>query len=95
MKHQHSKPTDHTSHPHKKDGESSLRLVAWETTRNCNLACIHCRASATTGPHSGELDTSEAFQLMDQIAEIAKPIIKKGNILKYGITIVWLRRLVS
>jgi heme b synthase len=54
---------------------ASLRLVAWETTRNCNLACVHCRASATTGPHSGELDTSEAFQLLDQIAEIAKPII--------------------
>jgi AdoMet-dependent heme synthase len=24
-----------------------LRLVAWETTRNCNLSCVHCRASAT------------------------------------------------
>jgi len=75
MKHQHPKPADHTSRPHKKDEKSSLRLVAWETTRNCNLACVHCRASATAGPHSGELDTTEAFQLLDQIAEIAKPII--------------------
>jgi heme b synthase len=75
MRHQHPKPADQTSHPHKKDGESSLRLVAWETTRNCNLACVHCRASATTGPHKGELDTSEAYQLLDQIAEIAQPII--------------------
>ena len=49
MKHGHPNPTEHTSHPHKKDGESSLRLVAWETTRNCNLNCIHCRASATSG----------------------------------------------
>jgi len=76
MKSQHSKPTDHSSdHHHKKNGESTLRLVAWETTRNCNLDCIHCRASATSGPHSGELDTGEAFRLLDQIAEIAKPII--------------------
>ena len=75
MEHPHAKPTHHTSHSDKKDGESSLRLVAWETTRNCNLACIHCRASATAGPHSGELDTSEAFRLLDQIAEVAKPII--------------------
>jgi AdoMet-dependent heme synthase len=75
MKHGHPNSTDHSSHPPKKDGESSLRLVAWETTRNCNLDCIHCRASATTGPHSGELDTAEAFRLLDQIAEIAKPII--------------------
>jgi heme b synthase len=75
MKPQHPKPNDHASHPPKKDGESTLRLVAWETTRNCNLDCVHCRASATTGPHSGELDTAEAFRLLDQIAEIAKPII--------------------
>jgi len=64
-----------THHPHQGQKGSSLRLVAWETTRNCNLACIHCRASATRGPHSGELDTQEALQLLDQIAEVAKPII--------------------
>ena len=64
MRNQHPNSTDHSSHPPKKDGESTLRLVAWETTRNCNLDCIHCRASATTGPHSGELDTAEAFRLL-------------------------------
>ena len=55
--------------------EPQLRLVAWETTRNCNLACVHCRASATMGPYDGELDTAEALQLLDQIAEVGKPII--------------------
>jgi len=75
MKNQHPKTSDHTSQAHQKSERSALRLVAWETTRNCNLACIHCRASATTGPYSGELDTAEAFRLLDQIAEIAKPII--------------------
>ena len=75
MNHPHSKSTHPAPHPHPNAGHSSLRLVAWETTRNCNLACIHCRASATTGPHDGELSTSEAFTLLDQIAEIAKPII--------------------
>lgn len=61
-------------HPHKKE-ENSLRLVAWETTRNCNLSCKHCRASATMGPYSGELDTSASLNLLDQIAEVGKPII--------------------
>ena len=75
MKDQHPKSPDHSFHAHQKSERSTLRLVAWETTRNCNLACIHCRASATTGPYSGELDTAEAFRLLDQIAEIAKPII--------------------
>ena len=68
------KPT--ASKPHHPAGKTAnLRLVAWETTRNCNLACVHCRASATLGPHSGELDTGEAFRLLDQIAEVAPAIV--------------------
>jgi heme b synthase len=62
-------------HPHAQDKKNQLRLVAWETTRNCNLACVHCRASASMGPHEGELGTDEALRLLDQIAEVAKPII--------------------
>jgi MoaA/NifB/PqqE/SkfB family radical SAM enzyme len=58
-----------------KDGIPALRLVAWETTRNCNLSCVHCRASATCGPYSDELDTQAAYKLLDQIAEVARPII--------------------
>ncbi len=53
----------------------TLRLVAWETTRNCNLSCVHCRAAATHGPYSGELDTADAHKLLDQIAAVGKPII--------------------
>jgi len=26
--------------------EPQLRMIAWELTRSCNLACVHCRASA-------------------------------------------------
>ncbi len=62
-------------HPHGENKGQSLRLVAWETTRNCNLACMHCRASATQGPFSGELDTKASFRLLDQIAQVGKPIV--------------------
>ncbi len=75
MNHPHTQSDTNVSNPHIKKDKPALRLVAWETTRNCNLACVHCRASATTGPHSGELDTAEAFKLLDQIAEVAKPIV--------------------
>jgi heme b synthase len=70
-------PSHPKSHPHARPDAkgNSLRLVAWETTRNCNLACIHCRASASCGPHTGELDTRESLRLIDQIAEVGKPII--------------------
>jgi heme b synthase len=54
---------------------SNLRLVAWEVTRNCNLACIHCRASATLGPHLNELDTDAGLVLLDQISEVGKPVV--------------------
>lgn len=63
------------SHPYGESKKESLRLVAWETTRNCNLACLHCRASATHGPFSGELDTQAALRLLDQIAAVGKPIV--------------------
>ena len=69
MQHKHT-----TGHPEDQSG-ANLRLVAWEITRNCNLSCIHCRASATQGPYSGELDTETALRLIDQIADVGSPIV--------------------
>ncbi len=66
-----------SAHPSGADNESrsTLRLVAWETTRNCNLSCVHCRAAATCGPYIGELDTPAALRLLDQISEVGSPIV--------------------
>jgi heme b synthase len=55
--------------------ESPPRVIAWEVTRSCNLACAHCRASAVHGPYEGELTTDEALRLVDQIAAFARPIL--------------------
>jgi MoaA/NifB/PqqE/SkfB family radical SAM enzyme len=54
---------------------SALRLVFWETTKACNLSCRHCRAvpRRTLGPT--ELDTRRALTLIDQIAEVAEPVL--------------------
>lgn len=51
------------------------RLVAWETTRACPLACIHCRAEAQLQGHPDELTTEEGKALLDNIASFSKPII--------------------
>lgn len=51
------------------------RLIAWETTRTCNLACVHCRASAELGPYPGELSTEEGVRLLEDIASFSRPII--------------------
>ena len=51
------------------------RLIAWETTRACPLACKHCRAAAQPTPDADELSTEEGFRLLDRIAAFAKPTI--------------------
>lgn len=52
-----------------------LRMVAWELTRNCNLSCIHCRASAASGPHEGELSTEECKAVIDDILSFSEPTV--------------------
>jgi radical SAM protein len=48
-------------------------LVFWETTRACQLACRHCRASATPQALPGELSRAEGFALIDQVAGFGRP----------------------
>lgn len=52
-----------------------LRMIAWELTRNCNLSCVHCRASAASGPHEGELSTEECRRIIDDIVSFSEPTI--------------------
>ncbi|MCK9390438.1 MAG: radical SAM protein [Syntrophales bacterium] len=54
---------------------STLRMVAWEVTRSCNLACVHCRASSVCGPYEGELDTAACRRLLDEIADFSRPVV--------------------
>ncbi|MFX3623179.1 MAG: radical SAM protein [Ectobacillus sp.] len=54
---------------------SGPRLIFWELTEGCNLHCIHCRAEAQPERSPEELTTLEAYDVIDQIAEFAKPIL--------------------
>ena len=49
--------------------------VAWELTRACALACVHCRAEAQPQRHAEELTTEEAFAVVDQIASLKPPVL--------------------
>jgi len=51
-----------------------LRLVFWESTKACNLTCKHCRAVPQKAIGPTEMQTAEALRLMDQIAEVGKPV---------------------
>ena len=57
------------------DGSPACRLIAWEVTRSCNLACKHCRAEAHPDPYPGELSAQEAKALIDSFPDVGNPII--------------------
>jgi len=63
------------NHDKNESGGSGPRLIAWEITRSCNLACDHCRASSEMGPYPGELTTEESLKLIGDIAEFSNPIM--------------------
>jgi len=51
------------------------RLVFWESTAGCNLACIHCRRITVADQLlPQDLSTQESFDLIDQIAAFGRPI---------------------
>ena len=49
--------------------------IAWEVTRACAYACVHCRADAQHRPDPDELTTQEAIRLIDRLADFGSPIL--------------------
>ena len=49
--------------------------VAWELTRACALACVHCRAAAQPRRDPRELSTEEGHRLIDQFVDVGSPIL--------------------
>jgi len=51
------------------------KWIAWEVTQRCNLRCIHCRASSEETSEEGDFTTEEALRLLDDIAELSRPVV--------------------
>jgi radical SAM protein len=49
--------------------------IAWEVTRACAFACVHCRADAQHTRHPDELTTEESLRLIDRLADFGSPIL--------------------
>jgi len=47
--------------------------VIWETTRACDLACLHCRVEAKSERDSGELNFLEAQRLIGSVKAFGRP----------------------
>lgn len=50
-------------------------VVVWNLTKQCNLYCEHCYASADQAVAPGELSTAEGKQLLDNLAEYGVPVV--------------------
>ena len=50
-------------------------VVVWNSTRTCNLNCIHCYSNSESKKYDGELDTREALRFIDHLAEFKAPVI--------------------
>ncbi len=54
----------------------SLRLVFWETTSGCNLACVHCRRlDVSQQSTERDLTTEQARRMIADLADFARPIL--------------------
>ena len=55
--------------------DQSPLLVIWEVTQACDLACVHCRASAQPERHPNELTTEQGYRLLDEIRSFGEPLM--------------------
>src|ERR1044071_2354166 len=55
--------------------DQSPMLVIWEATQACDLACIHCRASAQSERNPRELTTEQGYRLLDEIRSFGEPLM--------------------
>lgn len=71
------------------DFSKSPFIIIWETTQACDLACLHCRASAQPNRDRGELDTVEAKRLLDTARQFGNPlfVLTGGDPLKRDDTV--------
>jgi len=65
-------PEDHLRYEKK----AVLRpVVVWNCTRQCNLSCIHCYASADNSKSADEMDTEAGKAFIRDLAEFGAPVI--------------------
>jgi radical SAM protein len=55
--------------------DQSPLLVIWEVTQACDLACVHCRASAQPDRNPFELNTAQGYRLLDDIRSFGDPLM--------------------
>ncbi|MDF1499631.1 MAG: TIGR04053 family radical SAM/SPASM domain-containing protein [Anaerolineales bacterium] len=65
----------HDRHMVTADFDQSPFTIAWEVTRACAFACVHCRADAQHRRDPRELSTEEGYALIDRFKAFGNPIL--------------------
>jgi radical SAM protein len=65
----------HDRHMTEADFDQAPFTIAWEVTRACAFACVHCRADAQHTRDPRELTTAEGRQLLERFKEFGSPIV--------------------
>ena len=65
----------HDQHMSEADFDLAPFTIAWEITRACAFACVHCRANAQHQRDPHELTTQEGFHLIDRFNAFGNPIL--------------------
>lgn len=67
-----TRPIDHLRY-----GQDAHRkpVVVWNTTRQCNLNCVHCYAQSSNKSYPNELTNDEAKALVKDLADFEVPVL--------------------
>jgi len=55
--------------------EDKKPIVVWNTTRRCNLSCVHCYSQSANRDYENELTTEEGLKLLDDLGEFGAPVV--------------------
>ncbi|SFR85066.1 pseudo-rSAM protein/SPASM domain protein [Halomicrobium zhouii] len=66
---------DESGKPQITEEKQRRPVVVWNLTKQCNLYCTHCYASADTETAPGELSTREGKALLDDLADYGAPVV--------------------
>jgi Fe-coproporphyrin III synthase len=73
LRYRHTSPDMIVTHPIHPDAPRPV--VVWNCTRQCNLSCIHCYASAGSTVTHEEIDTPQGMKLIGDLSEFGVPVI--------------------
>ncbi len=58
-----------------KPADTNRPIVVWNSTKSCNLRCVHCYFDAHAKKDEGELTTDEARAMIDDLAAFGAPVL--------------------